>query len=133
MTDLPNKLSDILTIALEDLDRVEADPTYSVDMGNWHYNNTDNGRCEVCLAGAVMAKTLGVSSNKTRGPEYTSCDAKLRAIDSARKGLVHVALHLCGVDYTKVRIMDRHVVSYGHIWFKMQMQTIIAELRLEGL
>lgn len=59
----PEKLSDLIDLALNDLRKVQADPRYVVDMTLWHEPNTDDGEnyvCHVCFAGAVMAKTLAV-------------------------------------------------------------------------
>lgn len=52
-------LSAVIRVALDDLAKVEADPRYEVDMGVWHDDITP-GRCHVCLAGAVMAGTMGI-------------------------------------------------------------------------
>lgn len=60
MTTLPDKLSDLLELALGDLEKVEAMPeVYEVDMSDWHLPQRDEfggrcGRCTVCLAGAVI-------------------------------------------------------------------------------
>ena len=58
--DLPNKKSELLTLALRDLEVVEKDNKYTVDMGDY-YHQTMNS-CYVCLAGAVMANTLDAES-----------------------------------------------------------------------
>ena len=53
---LPNSVSGLLETAIEDarsLDRKAYLPHY----GEWHSMN-DQGRCEICLAGSVLAGTL---------------------------------------------------------------------------
>ena len=55
MKKLPNKPSELLKVALTDLELVEGDSKYRVDMRNWHTPQYDK-TCEVCLAGSVMAK-----------------------------------------------------------------------------
>ena len=57
MTQLPDKLSELIRVALGDLRKCEADPKYVVNMAVWH-QSLDDKRCAVCLAGSVMAKSL---------------------------------------------------------------------------
>jgi len=56
----PEKLSDAIRLALRDLELVEKDDRYEIDMEEWHLGAYGNTRCHVCLAGAVMAKTCNV-------------------------------------------------------------------------
>lgn len=71
MKKLPNKLSELIRLAMKDLELVENDEKYKVDMdmGSWHFPwfseeaehfdvDDEVEVCNVCLAGAVMAKTL---------------------------------------------------------------------------
>jgi hypothetical protein len=58
MSKLPTKPSAAIRLALADLRKVEEDPSYTVRMDWWHWPISE-GVCAVCLAGAVMAKTLG--------------------------------------------------------------------------
>lgn len=63
MIALPNKLSGLLELAVEDAQRCAALPDiYTLDMGNWHYGRRMriNGQihCNVCMAGSVIAQTL---------------------------------------------------------------------------
>lgn len=88
ITELPSKLSDLLALALNDLKAVEADPNYTVDMKNWH--RPDKDVCAVCLAGAVMAKSLGVARDNSSNPDFFGKDVglKLLDLDSLRCGVV---------------------------------------------
>lgn len=54
---LPEKPSDLIELALNDLIKVEHDKRYKIDMNEWHRPNGD-GICVVCQAGAVIAKTF---------------------------------------------------------------------------
>lgn len=56
--DPPSKPSELIRLALRDLRAVERSKKYTVDMGSWHEPNEDTGVCHVCLAGAVMARSL---------------------------------------------------------------------------
>jgi hypothetical protein len=89
---LPDKLSDLIELALKDLELVEKDPRYRVDMSQWHYGAEKV--CVVCLAGAVIAKTLGAPRNKTYTPGKCSSDnrVKLRALDMVRCGYLNDAV-----------------------------------------
>jgi hypothetical protein len=55
---LPEKLSELLTTAINDLEACEAAEGYTIDMGVWHQWDGGHETCAVCLAGAVMAQTL---------------------------------------------------------------------------
>jgi hypothetical protein len=70
---LTSKPSALILAALADLEQVENDPRYEVEMGTWH---DPNGKCAVCLAGSVMAFGLGASPNQRHGPgEFDSATA----------------------------------------------------------
>ena len=83
---LPDLPSAILRIALEDLEKVSKDSLYIVNPHEWHQPQPGINPCHVCLAGAVMAKTLKVPPSETRAPlDYDlNLRAKLKFIDSVR-------------------------------------------------
>ena len=56
------KLSDILSIAVDDYEKVLKDDRYVINMDMWH--NILLNKCHVCLAGCFMAKTLKEPINK---------------------------------------------------------------------
>lgn len=62
---LPNKPSKLILLALKDLELVEKDERYAVNMHTWH--RPKDGICQVCLAGSVLAKSLKFSNE-----EYTN-------------------------------------------------------------
>lgn len=95
-TRLPDKLSELLYIALEDLEKVEADPRYKIDMGAWH---RPNGKCSVCAAGSVMAMRLGVGLDEPAHPgEFDwDTDNKLMAINALRVGALGGAASFLGI------------------------------------
>ena len=71
---LPEKPSAFLRHAVSDLKKCEDDPNYRVTMYNFHSPNMD-GRVFVCLAGAVMAKSLNANPYRWMTPgdfEYTA-------------------------------------------------------------
>lgn len=57
MTQLPNKLSELLRLAVHDAQLCEQDERYELDMRVWHRGHP-GGKCHVCMAGAVLAQTL---------------------------------------------------------------------------
>lgn len=67
---LPDKPSELLVLALEDLEKVEKDPKYQVNMGTWHRPSEFEPVCLVCLAGAVMAGHLQAKPEK----QYVASD-----------------------------------------------------------
>ena len=96
-------LSAVIRVALDDLARVESDPRYKVNMTQWH--RPIAGVCHVCLAGAIMAETLGVPPEAFIGaPDlstwlYKMSDdvsggarARLMALDLVMRGYTDDAL-----------------------------------------
>jgi len=55
---LPSIPSQLLRLALNDLELCEQDPRFRIKMETWLVKNEGEDYCSVCLAGAVMAKTL---------------------------------------------------------------------------
>ena len=88
MTALPNKLSALLRIAVEDAQKCEADPRYLLRMGDWHVPSDSTLRCEVCMAGAVMAQRFGAEPIASFAPtDYDDATAEaFWAIDAMRRG-----------------------------------------------
>ena len=87
---LPDKPSALLRVALSDLAKVEQDIRYKVDMSSYHVVRP-GGICHVCLAGAVMAKSLKVpfvSAIPARLPESD----EIYALEQLRVGELHRAL-----------------------------------------
>ena len=101
MSTLPNKPSELIRLALADLEACENDEHYQIDMYHWHKPFNDNHTgiyCAVCLAGSVIAKTLGTDMNLEKDPlhfgmpEYDppslGTPTKLLCLDMFRLGYV---------------------------------------------
>lgn len=58
---LPDKLSELLEVALTDLKKCERSTKYRVSMLHWHTPVPEGNACWVCLAGSVMAKEFKLS------------------------------------------------------------------------
>lgn len=60
---LPKKLSATIRVALDDLAKVEKGSRFVVNMGTWFSRYYPSEPCQVCFAGAVMAKSLGCKAS----------------------------------------------------------------------
>jgi hypothetical protein len=102
---LPDKPSELLLVALADLEAVEQDKRYVVNMRVWH---EANGQCAVCLAGSVMAKTLNVSPVDSVIPDVFDVDAydKLLTLDDFRCGSLDYGLRRLGLPETGIDNID---------------------------
>jgi hypothetical protein len=91
-TRLPDTPSALIRLALGDLRKCEADPRYKINFGEWH--NPTGQQCEVCLAGAVLAKTCGMDPRTGVNwaaigrPTYYRCIA----MDNFRRGEIYAGL-----------------------------------------
>ena len=94
----PGRLSDLLELAIADARRLDR-ACYTPMWMTWHRPRRSDGRCMVCLAGAVVAGTLGcpietsieIATSDSADPQSTTItDEKWRralwALDSAREG-----------------------------------------------
>jgi hypothetical protein len=93
---LPDLPSALIRVALEDLEKCEKDPRYEISMGDFHF--AYQNKCYVCLAGAVIAQTLGAGHQRDCGPTALvrmGMEREARAmyaLDSFRVGRVEEAL-----------------------------------------
>lgn len=100
MKNLPNKASELIRLAIGDLEKAEASERYVIDMGNWHTPENlikeplYSDKCIICLAGAVMAFSLDIDPGIHCEP--VDLDAvngwKLRALNSFRGGCIRLGL-----------------------------------------
>ena len=135
MTKLPDKPSKLLKLALNDLKKVEKDDNYRVDMDNWH--NSMEGICYVCLAGAVMAKTLKIDKEVNFHPDLEEdfdIYKKLYALDSLRMGYLKLASKDLEFQLPKgmkdIPITDYHISQKR---FKKGIRKLIRKLKKERL
>ncbi len=155
---LPRKLSDLLELAINDLEKVENSKEYSVDMGVWIKPHI-GGRCMVCLAGSVMAMSLHVKVDPkdldenyqatgfsptcftefTAGDfaKYSNDDADaLSALNDLRCGSIGAAGACMDIDMEDELVdkFDRDVSGYSDNpeLFKFQMRELVKDLRTHG-
>lgn len=85
-TALPSKLSDLLELAVRDAQKCEAQPErFRLDMGKWH-SPLNSGVCAVCMAGAVLAQTVGMGDDKEIIWSDLDDWSGVRAINEMRTG-----------------------------------------------
>ena len=98
---LPEKPSELIRVAIKDLIKCEKSPKYYIDMGEWHTPYGYLGKCTVCLAGSVMAKTFDKNLKAVIFPESfdSSTENKLVAIDNLRAGDLHSAFLNLNIEY----------------------------------
>lgn len=92
---LPSKPSDLILLALTDLEAVERMPDkYQISMGSWHEAASGYEKiCMVCFAGAVMSQTLHAPPNLDMYPCDFDCDDnKLNALNWFRTGRIELGL-----------------------------------------
>jgi hypothetical protein len=150
---LPEKSSDLIELALQDLEKVERREEYRVEMSySFHapivldLGEGDRAVCSVCFAGAVMAMSLNTSPDKELWPEdYRSPGNKQRlyALDYFRRGLVWQGLELvCEWGHESARTRAPKIPAQVCITpyskrsagaFKDDMRRLAELLRREGL
>ena len=117
-TTLPSLPSALIRLALNDLLACERDSRYAVDMDDWHWPTTDDrGRkvCRVCLAGAVMAQTLGLPNDLAIDDDDLAgygCDVQgpLLALDCFRLGRIGSGLRWMNFDLSDI---DKNWAGYA--------------------
>lgn len=133
-TELPDKMSDLLELALGDLERIEKTPGYRVDMNQWVTEAGD--KCFVCLAGSVLATRFGLRN------VHAVCDFpseavmfKMKALNWLRLGDARQAAIDLGIPYSPVlRQLCRYVTPYdlNRDKFFDEQRGFVADLRAAG-
>lgn len=98
---LPKVPSELLELAITDAASLDRD-RYTPQAHSYHKPLLTEQLCQVCLAGAIMAGTIGIKNNEDLTPlelfqngRITKNDMKaLTAVDNARAGAWHVFLHI---------------------------------------
>jgi hypothetical protein len=133
---LPSIPSELIRLAIADLEKIEKNPKYAIYMGDWHAVDSYTGKCEVCLAGSVMACTLGVSPNiDSDACEFgDDVSAKLYALNDFRTGQIGAAFWSMGIEIPD-GLEDQDIVSYDSDpkEFKRQMLAMADMLESKGL
>ena len=144
---LPNTLSALLRVAIDDANGLNR-RKYVPEAILWHVREYGvNPRCQVCLAGAVMAGTLGIDETQNVNDIYDDTDFSYKyyrnhmsALDELRQGDVACAVQeLIGGDYWDYEHLNRRVrYSEFEGWrefnaFLREMETLYDDLVEAGL
>ena len=111
---LPDKPSELIRLAVKDLTICEQMPeTYKINMGVWHDRMYGDNKCHVCLAGSVMAQTLGADPTREIYPSETDEQKKLRALSSFAFGEIEDGLSYLSL-YGKIETPEmEEICSYS--------------------
>ena len=133
--ELPDRLSALILVALEDLEKVEASPRYKVRMEIWHLPQKDY--CGVCLAGSVIAFSLGADPDVPIQPDdfHHSIDDKLCALNLVRGGDISLALEVIDQEGPAYNFPHEDMINYedNPHGFKAQLRSVARRLAAEGL
>lgn len=100
---LPDKPSELLIVALADLEKCERSKKFHIEMAYWFMKNDNDGICEVCLAGAVMAQSCPLPGMYQEGALFEPQDypeaveKKLKALNYLRIGNIDDAFNLLSI------------------------------------
>lgn len=141
MTTLPDKPSELIMLALEDIAAVERLPDdYVIDMSEYHVpGRGPGGECAVCFAGSVMAMSdgFGLHMDFADTPDRGN-DGKYFALNSFRLGRVKEALEYIDIEYDGdfCPVADRYIESSNYdnpCSFRRDMIKLASELASVGL
>lgn len=152
---LPDLLSDLILLAIKDLEACEQDPRVEIDMDAWLSPRRGHApiSCSVCLAGAVLVRAVDADLtdvtefNPLRVDSWYGVDERFRqkmyALDDVRLGLVDLALAYFDVPAGKGEEIQNWVDA---TWsgqfppyeddaylFKQALREVVQKLKQEGL
>jgi hypothetical protein len=135
---LPKKPSAMIRMALEDLKAVEKMKDYKVNMNNYHQpaEYTDSGKCEVCFAGAIIARQVNDPTQNLEPAFFPpGTMKKLYALDKFRRGEIYEGLNEMGLDLPQFLTEEAGVTPYEQDkkQFKAEMKKMADVLEIFGL
>lgn len=148
---LGKKPSEVIRQAVDDLKKIEKDKRFIINMGCWFgplNAETDENdeliltpktKCEVCLAGAVIA-AAGNNPMEFIDPDFFSMTVsnKLEALDYFRSGEIAQGLERMGYDYSsdKFKYLSKNIditqYDENKVKFKKEMLQLADELERCG-
>lgn len=146
--ELPDRPSELIRRGLMDISECSRDFRYQVDIfaeennidfwdSVWHRLNRSKKACLVCMAGAVMAKSLYVEWGRNYTPDDFEPDTrkKLMALEALRQGEINVALtQILELPNNPLEV-ERKIVPYAQSrkLFCRQMTILADDLEAHGL
>ena len=127
--------SRVIEMALEDLEECEALPgAFTIDMTVF-YDRRPDGRCGICLAGAVMANRLRLVQHQR--PNVVELDithgGRLQALDFFRMGNIALGLEAMMLAQLPIKFVDVAKYQDDPAKFKSDMRALAETLRKAGL
>jgi hypothetical protein len=122
---LPDNPSELLIVAMEDLEKIENLNTIEevkINMVKWFDENPFTGDCKVCHAGAVIYDLIKEKNTITDDDYYClvrpSCfdgdtERKLYAINSARLGNINCFFNYLGIENPWINKDGSHLIGCG--------------------
>lgn len=139
MIKLPTKPSALITLALKDLELCEKSKSYKINMGLW-FRRLGKVTCSVCLAGAVMAKTLKIKK-PTICQESSPGNCRDRVHINSLLSLNYFRTGYCSGAFTYLNlseqegvVFNRPITSYhdDSELFKEQIKELATDLKKAG-
>ena len=142
---LPEKASDAIRMVVKDLEAIEKDDRYVVDMEVWHKPSL-SGKCHVCMAGAYLARNTSAEPYQRTYPDYSQ-QLKVDSFDALRAYILDDFLMAWidaeeltdGLYYLIERDLENQAGIYSNVsyqddpsQFKQNMLTIADALENEG-
>lgn len=144
--ELPNKPSELIELALSDMNKCIADDRYKINFNHYHIPNRILNQfndviikepiCSVCFAGSVMAKSMNTQPDTYMHVYRLTKDQakKLYALDLFRQGLINDGLVHMGYDEDDIKdIKDIKVEQNALKGFTEDMNKIISTLKSHDL
>ena len=119
MNRLPDKPGDLVRLAAMDFFDISRNPKYKITMNLWHrpqrYRNKEI--CHVCIAGSVIAGTLGGPIGLRIHPKCFDFDTKLKldALDSLRSGMIDA--FFCNLNYIFKKFIHSQIATSVPVQF----------------
>lgn len=137
--ELPDTLSELLTVALDDLLKIEKRKHYKVRMDRWHDYRRAKDVCEICLAGSWLANATDIPRVWDRTPSMfadTRLSNRMWALEYVRVGNVTAAMEKLGIFPQRLHsCFDRKIPHYhtDRKGFFRELRKLARDLREEGL
>jgi hypothetical protein len=132
---LPDKLSELIRVAIKDLEAAEKAENVLIDMNIWHYPDALEQKCVVCLAGSVMRNIIEDNQNAEPHHFPDPLRRKFNALNEIRDGYIESALGCLGKDLPEELPEYTEITEYEDSpeEFKKDMLRIADELEEHSL
>lgn len=134
---LPTVPSQLIRLALNDLRKCEKQPDkFTINMSRWLITN---GKCQVCLAGAVMAQRLNgkvlaktCHSREVEPFLFSGNNEQLRALDLFRLGDIYAGCYYLSRTSNLSQRFDITQYFDNKVAFYVDMEQLAVDFEKEG-